>query len=138
MNTGTAPDVTTKQPLPVGSMVWGKLPGYNMWPGLLISYEKQKDKPLAMEEEECDDDEDERKAEDDVEVWIKWFGDNQLSQVCSSRQERVDVEWVLMLLLTRDSLAATVQEVVSLCPLQGTLYTQQIEGDIQKGCVCGT
>ena len=87
MNTGTAPDVMTgKQPFPVGSMVWGKLPGYDMWPGLLISYEKRKDKPLAMEEEEeCDDDEDESKAEDDVEVWIRWFGDNQLSQVYASR-----------------------------------------------------
>ena len=84
MNTETAPDmVTTKQPFPVGSMVWGKLPGYNMWPGLLISYDKRKDKPLAMEEEEeCDDDE-ESKTEDDVEVWIRWFGDSKLSQVCA-------------------------------------------------------
>ena len=23
---------------PVGSMVWGKLPGYDWWPGVVISY----------------------------------------------------------------------------------------------------
>lgn len=89
MNTGTGLEVARKQPFPVGSLVWGKLPGYDMWPGLLISYEKCKDKPLAMdEEEECDDDE-ECKADDDIEVWIRWFGDNQLSQVCVRADENV-------------------------------------------------
>lgn len=75
----------TKQPLPVGSMVWGKLPGYDMWPGLVISYDKRKEKPQATEEEEDGNEEEEehnRETEEDVEVWIKWFGDNQLSQVC--------------------------------------------------------
>ena len=55
---------------PVGSMVWGKLPGYDWWPGVIISY--------SREEEDSKGDGEEGEG---VQVWIKWYGENNLSQV---------------------------------------------------------
>lgn len=58
---------------PIGSMVWGKLPGYNWWPGVIVSSENgggNKDE----------------KGDDDspcfiVRCWVKWYGETQLSRV---------------------------------------------------------
>ena len=60
-----------KERYPVGMMVWGKLPGYDWWPGSVISYDEA---PQMREGAE-------RNTE--PQVWIKWFGENQLSQVCT-------------------------------------------------------
>ena len=55
---------------PLGMMTWGKLPGYNWWPGSVISYDEGGGGVGG-----------ERGGE--PQVWIKWYGDNQLSQVRS-------------------------------------------------------
>ena len=57
---------------PVGSMVWGKLPGYEWWPGVIISYSRDKEGDSATGE-----------VVDGggVQVWVKWYGENNLSQV---------------------------------------------------------
>ena len=56
---------------PLGMMTWGKLPGYNWWPGSVISYDEGGGGGAGGE----------RGGE--PQVWIKWYGDNQLSQVRS-------------------------------------------------------
>ena len=76
------------QPFPIGCLVWGKIPGYDWWPGYIISYDK-KDPEKGDEEEEDDEEEEEEeegRGSNDV-AWVKWFGDNQLSQVL---KERID------------------------------------------------
>ena len=55
---------------PVGSMVWGKLPGYDWWPGVVISYSQDRVGSGGDGE-----------RGGGVQVWIKWFGENNLSQV---------------------------------------------------------
>ena len=57
---------------PIGSMVWGKLPGYNWWPGNVISYDASE----GIKEEE------EEEPSSNVRAWIKWYGETQLSKVC--------------------------------------------------------
>ena len=59
---------------PLGTMVWGKLPGYCWWPGTLISYDS-----LGGAKEQDED------GEMGVRAWIKWFGETQLSKVSKSR-----------------------------------------------------
>ena len=56
---------------PVGAMVWGKLPGYDWWPGSVISYDEGGGGGGGGGGVE-------------PQVWIKWYGDNQLSQVRSN------------------------------------------------------
>lgn len=51
-----------KEQFPVGTLVWGKIPGYDWWPGTVISH--------------CED------GAGKDQLWVRWFGDNQLSQVC--------------------------------------------------------
>ena len=74
---------------PIGTMIWGKLPGYDWWPGVLLSYSNgltngsgalKKEGATTMEEQQMSDDED--SSCNVVRVWVKWYGDNQLSQVC--------------------------------------------------------
>ena len=55
---------------PIGSIVWGKLPGYDWWPGLIISYCKDKEGDTVGEGEGGG-----------MQVWVKWYGENNLSQV---------------------------------------------------------
>lgn len=77
------------KPFPVGSLVWGKLPGYDWWPGCVISYNKKEmekfKEELEMNEDGTEDDgsvsSDDHSEDGDVVAWIKWFGDNQLSLV---------------------------------------------------------
>ena len=72
---------------PIGTMIWGKLPGYDWWPGVLLSYSDgstngsgaKKEAAAAAEEQQLSDDED--SSCNVVRVWVKWYGDNQLSQV---------------------------------------------------------
>lgn len=61
--------------IPIGSLVWGKLPGYDWWPGCVVSYDKRSSGL---------DDNNESDEEEDITneaAWVKWYGDNQLSQV---------------------------------------------------------
>lgn len=74
-NASSKPSVITRaqfeERFPIGTMVWGKLPGYSWWPGIVISYgsaNESKDEP--------DDG-----GESDVRAWIKWYGETQLSKV---------------------------------------------------------
>lgn len=64
---GTALDV---EEYPIGSMVWGRLPGYDAWPGEVISYCRGKEGD-GVEEGEGGG----------IQVWVKWYGENNLSQV---------------------------------------------------------
>ena len=68
---------------PIGTMIWGKLPGYDWWPGVLLSYSDGTSggakKDASTEEQQLSDDED--SSSNVVRVWVKWYGDNQLSQV---------------------------------------------------------
>ena len=76
---------------PIGTMIWGKLPGYDWWPGVLLSYsdgtnngggggeKKEVTAATSTEEQQLSDDED--NSGNVVRVWVKWYGDNQLSQV---------------------------------------------------------
>ena len=67
---------------PIGTVTWGKLLGYDWWPGCVISHDDgtkgKKDKEL----EESSSAEEETSA--GPQFWIKWFGDNQLSQVSNA------------------------------------------------------
>ena len=48
-----------------GQLIWGRLKGYDWWPGLVVSYmEAQKAPPSPSNH------------------WVKWFGDNKFSLVC--------------------------------------------------------
>ena len=75
---------------PIGTMIWGKLPGYDWWPGVLLSYSDgttsnggaKKEPAAAAEEQQLSDDEE--SSCNVVRVWVKWYGDNQLSQVSFS------------------------------------------------------
>lgn len=71
-----------EQRYPVGTIVWGKLPGYDWWPGILLSYD-DRNNGIKKESEETSDDE-ENGGNVGVRVWVKWYGDNQLSQVRAS------------------------------------------------------
>ena len=62
---------------PVGSIVWGKLPGYDWWPGVIISYCRDKEGDAAGRGEGGGG-EGEGGA---IHVWVKWYGENNLSQV---------------------------------------------------------
>lgn len=66
----------------MGSLIWGKLPGYDWWPGNVMSYGKKDKTGMEADDKEEDDDEEEEEEEEEVEIaWVKWYGDNQLSQV---------------------------------------------------------
>ena len=63
----------------IGTMVWGKLPGYDWWPGVVLSYSDGTNGTKKDTDELSDD---ETESNSVVRVWVKWYGDNQLSQVC--------------------------------------------------------
>ena len=51
---------------PISTLVWGKLKGFDWWPGRISSHiEIGGSEPLP----------------DDT-LWVKWFGENQVSEVC--------------------------------------------------------
>ena len=54
----------------MGSMVWGKLPGYDWWPGLIISYSREEGETRGDGE-----------GDGGMQVWIKWYGESNLSAV---------------------------------------------------------
>lgn len=58
--------------------MWGKLPGYDWWPGVVLSYSDSTNGTKKDADELSDD---EMESNSIVRVWVKWYGDNQLSQV---------------------------------------------------------
>ena len=82
---------------PIGTMIWGKLPGYDWWPGVLLSYSDgttsnggggaKKELAAAVEEQQLSDDEE--SSCNVIRVWVKWYGDNQLSQVSSLKKAMI-------------------------------------------------
>ena len=46
-------------------MVFGKLKGYDWWPGLIITFKEAMQRPSL---ENC--------------YWVRWFGDHKVSEVC--------------------------------------------------------
>ena len=75
---GLITDNVSLKCVPIGRMMWGKLPGYDWWPGCVISCNEGK---LAARQEMDDLEEGEAENEKGTKVWIKWYGENQLSQV---------------------------------------------------------
>lgn len=63
---------------PIGTMTWGKLLGYDWWPGCVISHDEG---GKGKKEEEEGGGSMEEEPSSGPQFWIKWFGDNQLSQV---------------------------------------------------------
>ena len=50
-------------------MVFGKLKGYDWWPGLIITFKEAMQRPSL---ENC--------------YWVRWFGDHKVSEVCASME----------------------------------------------------
>lgn len=48
-----------------GQLIWGRLKGYDWWPGCVVSYNEAQKAPPSPSTH-----------------WVKWFGDNKLSMVC--------------------------------------------------------
>ncbi len=67
-----------RERFPVGMIVWGKLPGYNWWPGTAISYDDTMGGRVPVEDEDTGE---RVEKNSEPQVWIKWFGENNLSQV---------------------------------------------------------
>ena len=64
----------------MGTIVWGKLPGYDWWPGVTVSYSRgEKDDKEGGSEVHGGSEV--QGGEREVQVWVKWLGENNLSQV---------------------------------------------------------
>ena len=58
-------DVVNEADYPISTLVWGKLKGFDWWPGRISSHvEIGGSEPLP-----------------DGTLWVKWFGENQVSEV---------------------------------------------------------
>lgn len=72
---------------PIGRMMWGKLLGYDWWPGLIVSHSREEPRRGAKtgaktEGTQDEEGEDEEESKEGVgKVWLKWFGEKQLSNV---------------------------------------------------------
>ena len=80
----------------MGTIVWGKLPGYEWWPGVVISYTRGKERDSRGRGgggEGGEGEEDEK----EMQVWVKWYGESNLSQVsaiisCAVSREKCGVQ----------------------------------------------
>ncbi len=79
----------------INRLVWGKLPGFCWWPGAIISYasndsgQEAKEKTTVNNKQktrETPSAEDSQHGSEVTSVWVKWFGENQLSLVIKSNQ----------------------------------------------------
>ena len=73
---------------PIGSMVWGKLPGYDWWPGAIVSYCGDKERDGDRDSDRDRDGGDAGEGEEEngnrgLQLWVKWYGENNLSKVIS-------------------------------------------------------
>ncbi len=63
---------------PIGTFVWGKLPGYDWWPGCVVSYDKKEIEKFTEEMDEDEEDitgsseDDGGNCSDEV-AWVKWY-----------------------------------------------------------------
>ena len=53
-----------QEKFPAGQLIWGKLKGFDWWPGMVVEL-----KSFSQMEDQLD------------EVWVKWYGDNKFSKV---------------------------------------------------------
>ena len=65
---------------PIGRMMWGKLLGYDWWPGLIVSHSREEPRRGKVESTQ-DEEGDVESNEGGGKVWLKWFGEKQLSNV---------------------------------------------------------
>lgn len=65
---------TLQEVFPIGRMMWGKLLGYDWWPGYIVSHSQDAPKREIGGEEDNGGDADQK-------LWLKWFGETQLSYV---------------------------------------------------------
>ena len=63
-------DVVNEADYPISTLVWGKLKGFDWWPGRISSHvEIGGSEPLS-----------------DGTLWVKWFGENQVSEVIEYKE----------------------------------------------------
>ena len=62
-------DISQVEPVKylIGQLIWGRLKGFDWWPGRVISNIEAQKSPAV-----------------EGSYWIKWFGDNKISMVCNS------------------------------------------------------
>lgn len=62
-------DISQVEPVKylIGQLIWGRLKGFDWWPGRVISNIEAQKSPAV-----------------EGSYWIKWFGDNKISMVCYS------------------------------------------------------
>ena len=53
-----------QEQFPAGQLIWGKLKGFDWWPGIVVHLNN-----LTQTDNQFD------------EVWVKWYGDNKFSKV---------------------------------------------------------
>lgn len=75
------PEHGLREKFPVGTIVWGKLPGYHWWPGTVISYDGATGSGASGEEGGGASPGEKPTLSSEPQAWIKWFGENNLSQV---------------------------------------------------------
>lgn len=71
---------------PIGRMMWGKLLGYDWWPGLIVSHSREEPRRGKVERSQ---DEEEGESSEGGKVWLKWFGEKQLSNVSYTAYDHV-------------------------------------------------
>ena len=54
-----------EEKFPAGQLIWGKLKGFDWWPGMIVELKSFSQMPEDQVEE----------------VWVKWYGDNKFSKV---------------------------------------------------------
>ena len=65
-------DVVNEADYPISTLVWGKLKGFDWWPGRISSHVE-----IGGSE-----------PHPDCSLWVKWFGENQVSEVGSSTAKK--------------------------------------------------
>lgn len=69
---------------PAGSIVWGKLPRYEWWPGIIVSCSQDRSGEGRDTPEETTSEAEEEGGGGGIkvcQVWVKWCGENNLSHV---------------------------------------------------------
>lgn len=106
---------------PVGSMVWGKLPGYDWWPGCVISRSEDKN----GDQQHTGGGDGDRGG--GVQMWIKWYGENNLSQVSLPHH----ADWNISTVST--VLQLLTEKVVPFSDFAQHLNTSGLKGVYKRG-----
>ena len=84
MSTSAVNMVEFKKVFCINRLVWGKLHGYSWWPGYIVTYEKNKENekvPADKQQKQQQQSDEGQQGSEVTGVWIKWYGENQLSSV---------------------------------------------------------